>query len=63
MPEYITIKDAAAALKLSTCTLYRRIQAGKINVVKFGRNSVRIERGELDRFIKAHADPHATREA
>lgn len=63
MPEYITIKDAAAALKLNICTLYRWINAGKIKAEKFGRNAVRIERGELDRFIKANAATPANREA
>lgn len=63
MPEYITMKEAAAALKLNIATLYRWRNAGKIKVVRFGRNAVRIERGELDRFIQASAFKPASREA
>ncbi len=52
MPEYLTLKTVAEALKVTTNTLYNWKAQGKIRFSKFGRTT-RIERAELERFIKA----------
>ena len=55
MPEYLTIKEVAQALKVTTKTLYKWKAQGKIRFSKFGgaiRGTIRIERGELERFLK-----------
>jgi len=49
----MTVKDAAAALKFSERTLYRWITSGDLPVRRLGR-SIRIDRGELDRFLARH---------
>jgi excisionase family DNA binding protein len=48
---YLTIDEAAKKLSLSTKTLYRRINEGKLKAVSaFGRP--RIKASELDRHIQ-----------
>ena len=46
----LTIKEAAAYLRVSTRTVQRQIKNRDLRVVRIGR-SVRIDRVELERFV------------
>ena len=46
--EYLTIAEAAALLRVSTSTVRRSIQAGKMRSLRFGDRGVRIRRGDLE---------------
>lgn len=56
MLECYKIEDAAKMLKVSADTLYNLHRAGKISFVKIG-NRNRITSAELERFLKAAAEP------
>lgn len=47
----VTVKEAAAQLRISTMTVYRLVQAGSIPAIRFRRN-FRIDQHDLDNFIK-----------
>jgi len=49
--QYYTIEEVAEMLKVAYLTVYRWIQAGKLNAVKAGKQ-YRIEKSVLDNFIK-----------
>ncbi len=48
--QLLTVREAAALLRVSQLTIRRYIAAGQIDAVRVGR-SVRIERGALDQFL------------
>jgi excisionase family DNA binding protein len=53
--ELLTVQEAAAALRVSRDTIYDRIRAGKLRAFKLDEApnaSLRIERAELDRFLR-----------
>lgn len=52
--ELVTAEEAAALMKLAPSTVYRLMRSGEIPAVRIGR-SVRIQRGELHRFIDSHS--------
>ena len=47
---FLTVAEVAAALRVSTMTVYRLIKAGELSSVRVGR-SYRIPEGELDRYL------------
>lgn len=47
----LTAEEAAAILRISTKTLYRLRDAGKLNAVKIGR-SLRYRESDLKRYMK-----------
>lgn len=51
--ELLTIKEAAAVLRVSEATLFNMLRAGDVVAVKFGRRTL-IERTEINRVIAAH---------
>jgi predicted site-specific integrase-resolvase len=46
--------DAATILGISTTTLHRYVKAGKIECVRFAKNSVYFTQQQLDEFIDRH---------
>ncbi len=47
-PEFVTVKEAAALLRVNINTLYAVIRAGQLpGVARFGRNVIRINRAAL----------------
>lgn len=54
MEKLLTIKEFAEAVRLSEKTIQRHIQAGDIEVLRYGGNGqpVRISESELEPFIK-----------
>lgn len=56
MPELFTLKDVAAALKLTTATLYNWAKAGKLHFIKVG-GVTRISKAEIDRLLEAGSQP------
>ncbi len=53
--EYLTIKEAACELRVSTKTLYRLFELREILRVKIGRRRL-IRRVELDRFVQRNTE-------
>lgn len=53
VPQLLTVKEAAAALRVSEATLFAMMRRGEVTRVKFGRR-VFIERDEISRVIAAH---------
>ena len=49
---YITAKEAAKTLRISTIGVYRLVKTGRINAYKFGERRLRIDSRDLDDFIK-----------
>jgi excisionase family DNA binding protein len=56
--EVMTKQEAADYLKISLPTLERRIRAGVIPVVKFGRR-VLLRKAALDQVLRDHERTHA----
>lgn len=50
----MTIKEVAEKLRLSTRTVYRLIEAGKLKAIKISRKAYRISEKELIRFLEKH---------
>ncbi|MGI5935222.1 MAG: helix-turn-helix transcriptional regulator [Oscillospiraceae bacterium] len=48
---YLTIRQAAEHLQVSTKTIYRRIKDGSLQAIKLGSRTVRIDEQELERYI------------
>ena len=63
MPEYLTISEVSAMLKVNRQTVYNWHRKGKIELVKVGARN-RITKEELQRFIEngnkggSNANPH-----
>lgn len=53
IPQLLTVKEAAAALRVSEATLFAMMRRGEVTRVRFGRR-VFIERAEIARVIAAH---------
>ncbi len=49
-PEYLTVKEAAELLRVSTATVFRKLRSGELPATKFGR-SWRIRRSVLDEMM------------
>ena len=49
--QYFTIEEVSEMLKVAYLTVYRWIQAGKLNAVKAGKQ-YRIEKNTLDKFLR-----------
>ncbi len=52
-PRYLTVAECAERIGVSTRTIWQRIAAAEIGVVRFGRRTVRVSEDELQRFIDA----------
>jgi excisionase family DNA binding protein len=52
--EFLKVKEIADLLDLSILTIYEYIKKGEFQAIKFGRN-YRIERKELNKFLKKHS--------
>jgi excisionase family DNA binding protein len=50
--QLLTVSQVANELKISSPTVYRLIRERQLKARKF-RGSYRIERGELDRYVKS----------
>ena len=53
--QYYTIEEVAEMLKVAYLTVYRWIQAGKLNAVKAGKQ-YRIKKDDLDSFLKIYKE-------
>jgi len=50
----LTVKEVSETLKLSQRTVYRLIEAGRLNAIKISRKAYRIPERELANFLKEH---------
>ncbi len=50
---YLTVRDAAEIMKVSTAWLYKRVQKGEIPHRRFGR-MIRFHRRDIDELMDAH---------
>lgn len=57
--DLLTVKEAAAFLKLSPDTIYRATKAGTLPHVRIGR-SIRLSREALEDFLKNPEPKHTT---
>ena len=53
-PEYLTVEEIAARLRLSRMTVYRLIRSGELPASMFGR-SMRVKAVDLAAYIEASA--------
>ena len=51
MEDWLTIKEAAAMLKLSEHTVRDQVRDGKIPSVKLGHRTVRVRRAEIEKLL------------
>jgi excisionase family DNA binding protein len=61
----LTFREVAHELKIGRSTLYRLIDEGRLTPIKIGTKSVRIPRGEVERYLAEliaaqDEDPDAT---
>jgi excisionase family DNA binding protein len=47
---FVTVGEVAAALRVSTMTVYRLVQSGQLPAVRIGR-SYRIREEDVDRYL------------
>lgn len=52
--DLLTVKEVSKTLKLSQRTVYRLIEAGRLNAIKISRKAYRIPEEELVRFLEKH---------
>jgi excisionase family DNA binding protein len=55
-PEWLTVREAAAILRVAPMTMYRRIHEGHVTAKRFGRN-IRIQDTELRAYIENSSEP------
>jgi excisionase family DNA binding protein len=49
-PRFVTVAEVAAALRVSSMTVYRLINGGALPAVRIGR-SFRLRREDVDRYL------------
>lgn len=49
--EYLTIRQVAERLQVSTKTISRRIEDGSLSAIRLGSKTIRIEESELKRYV------------
>lgn len=54
----LTVREVAAAMRVSNMTVYRLIKAGELHAIRVGRN-FRIRESDVDRYFDARAVPAA----
>ena len=50
-PKCYTVKETATMLSCSVCTVYRMVQAGKLQTINLAGKSVRIPAREIAKFL------------
>jgi excisionase family DNA binding protein len=50
-PTWLTVRDAATELQIPLTRCYMLIQAGDLPAVRIGERSIRVHRGELEKFL------------
>jgi excisionase family DNA binding protein len=53
--DLLTVKEAAAALRISRATMYRLIDAGEVRRVRVTERCVRVKRLEVERYLERRA--------
>jgi excisionase family DNA binding protein len=51
---FLTVAEVAAAMRVSTMTVYRLIKGGELHAVRIGHN-YRIREGDLERYLSARS--------
>ena len=55
LPQFMTVHEVAAALRVSRATIYRLIGTGALGGARIGK-SVRVPRHAVDEFLRRQAD-------
>jgi excisionase family DNA binding protein len=50
---YITVREAAKVLRITTIGVYRLVKTGRIKAYRFGARRLRIDSKDLDDFIRS----------
>ena len=58
LPQFMTVNEVAAALRVSRATVYRLVRSGALTATDVGR-SVRVTRRAVDEFLHRHLRPAA----
>ncbi|MFZ4515168.1 MAG: helix-turn-helix domain-containing protein [Acidimicrobiia bacterium] len=56
MHRLLTAREVAAALRVSTMTVYRMVDAGALHAVRVGRQ-LRISAASFDQYLAQHTTP------
>lgn len=56
--EYLKVPEVAEILRIARSRAYELVAEGEIPSIRIGR-SVRVSRGELDRWLEAQRQPNA----
>jgi excisionase family DNA binding protein len=51
-PVYFTVEEVKDILKVSLETVRRYVRSGKLPAIKLGNKYIRIEKGDLEKFLK-----------
>ncbi len=49
---YLSVKQVSERIGVSTRTIFRRIEAGEIPIVRLGTRIIRINESDLDEYIE-----------
>jgi excisionase family DNA binding protein len=52
--EYLTLKEAAAELRVSVPTVWRWVKSGKLAAYRVGGRAIRLRRGDVERMVERH---------
>ena len=51
LPEYMTVEEVAARLRVSKMTVYRAVERGDMDAIRVGR-SIRVDKRDVFKFIR-----------
>lgn len=52
-PVYYTVEEVKDILKVSLETVRRYVRSGRLPAIKLGNKYIRIEKGDLEKFLKS----------
>jgi excisionase family DNA binding protein len=54
VPQYLTVREVADRLRVSSSLVYRMVESGKIGCLRIGqgRGAIRVSERDLDQFIE-----------
>ncbi len=49
---FLTVAEVASMMRVSKMTVYRLVHSGELPAVRVGERSIRVDRREVERFLK-----------
>jgi excisionase family DNA binding protein len=53
VPPILTVKETCSMLRISRCTLYAEVHAGRLPAIWLGKRCLRFSRHALERWLEA----------